>query len=41
MTVTKYEVKLTTYFKRDFRLAQRRGLPMALLEEVILRELYA
>lgn len=32
---TKYIVKPTSQFKRDFKLAMRRGLRMELLEEVV------
>lgn len=32
---TKYTVKLTTQFKKDYKLAMKRGLDIRLLEEVI------
>ncbi|MGN0363257.1 MAG: type II toxin-antitoxin system YafQ family toxin [Bilifractor sp.] len=35
MRKTKYTVKHTTQFKRDFKLAMKRGLKIELLEEVI------
>ena len=35
MRDTKYTVKLTTQFKKDYKLAMKRGLDIALLEEVI------
>lgn len=35
MTETKYIVKATTQFKRDFKLAIKRGLKIELLEETI------
>ena len=35
MSQTKYEVKLTTQFKKDFKLAMKRGLKIKLLEDVI------
>lgn len=35
MRKTKYTVKLTTQFKKDYKLALKRGLNMDLLEEVI------
>jgi len=31
----KYEVKFTSHFKKDYKLAQKRGLDMSLLEKVI------
>lgn len=33
--MTKYEIKNTTQFKKDFKLAKRRGKNMDLLREVI------
>lgn len=35
MSETKYRVKTTSRFKRDFKLAKRRGLDTGLLEETI------
>lgn len=35
MNRTKYTVKMTTQFKKDFKLATKRGLKMELLEKVI------
>lgn len=35
MKGTKYTVKTTTQFKKDFKLAMKRGLKIELLEEVI------
>ena len=35
MKETKYIVKTTTQFKKDFKLAMKRGLKIELLEEVI------
>ena len=35
MKDTKYVVKTTTQFKKDFKLAKKRGLKMELLREVI------
>lgn len=35
MSKTKYTVKYTTQFKKDFKLAIRRGLNIELLEDVI------
>ena len=35
MSQTKYEVKLTTQFKKDFKQAMKRGLKIKLLEDVI------
>lgn len=35
MKDTKYIVKTTTQFKKDFKLAKKRGLKMELLREVI------
>ncbi len=35
MRKTKYTVKLTNQFKKDFKLAMKRGLKIELLEEVI------
>ncbi len=35
MRKTKYTVKPTTRFKKDFKLAMKRGLKIELLEEVI------
>lgn len=35
MRKTKYTVKPTTQFKKDFKLAMKRGLRIELLEEVI------
>lgn len=33
--MTKYEVRYTTQFKKDYKLAQKRHLPMELLKAVI------
>lgn len=35
MKKTKYIVKVTTQFKKDYKLATKRGLKMELLEEVV------
>ena len=35
MRKTKYIVKVTTQFKKDYKLATKRGLKMELLEEVV------
>jgi len=35
MSQTKYEVKLTTQFKKDFKQAMKRGLKIKLLKDVI------
>ena len=35
MSQTKYTVKYTTQFKKDFKLAAKRGLKIKLLEDVI------
>ena len=35
MRKTKYTVKPTTQFKKDFKLAMKRGLKIELLEDVI------
>lgn len=35
MRKTKYTVKPTTQFKKDFKLAMKRGMKIELLEEVI------
>ena len=35
MSQRKYEVKLTTQFKKDFKQAMKRGLKIKLLEDVI------
>lgn len=35
MRKTKYVVKLTTQFKKDYKLAMKRGLKIRLLEDVI------
>lgn len=35
MRKTKYVVKLTTQFKKDYKLAMKRGLKIGLLEDVI------
>lgn len=35
MRKTKYTVKPTTQFKKDYKLAMKRGLDIALLEDVI------
>ena len=35
MTVYKYSLKHTTKFKKDYKLAKKRGLDMGLLEQVI------
>lgn len=36
MTDALYEVKLTVQFKKDYRLAKKRGKDLALLQEIIL-----
>lgn len=33
--MTKYEIKNTTQFKKDYKLAKRRGLDLNLLKEII------
>lgn len=33
--MTKYEIKNTTQFKKDFKLAKRRGMNMSLLKDII------
>ena len=33
--MTKYEIKHTTQFKKDYKLAKRRGLNLSLLKDVI------
>lgn len=35
MRSTKYTVKLTTQFKKDYKLALKRGLKINLLEEIV------
>ena len=35
MKGTKYTVKITTQFKKDYKLAMKRGLKIALLEDVV------
>ena len=35
MNETKYAVKVTSQFKKDYRLAMKRGLQIALLDEAI------
>lgn len=35
--MTKYEIKHTTQFKKDYMLAKRRGLDIDLLKEVIVK----
>ena len=35
MRETKYIVKTTSQFRKDYRLAKKRGLPVSLLDEVI------
>lgn len=35
--MTKYEIKNTTQFKKDYKLAKRRGLNLTLLKEIINR----
>lgn len=35
MRETKYVVKTTSQFRKDYRLAMKRGLPVSLLDEVI------
>lgn len=35
MRVTKYTVKLTTHFKKDYKLALKRGLKIDLLEDIV------
>ena len=33
--MTKYEIKNTTQFKKDYKLAQRRGLTIPLLKDIV------
>ena len=33
--MTKYEIKNTTQFKKDYKLAKRRGLNLELLKEIV------
>ncbi|MBU5480240.1 type II toxin-antitoxin system YafQ family toxin [Blautia sp. MSJ-19] len=33
--MTKYEIKHTTQFKKDYKLAKRRGLNLSLLKDII------
>lgn len=35
MRATKYTVKLTTQFKKDYKLALKRGLKIDLLEDIV------
>ena len=35
--MTRYEIKNTTQFKKDYKLARRRGLNMYLLKDVVTR----
>ena len=35
MRKTKYTVKITTQFKKDYKLAMKRGLRISLLEDVV------
>ena len=35
MRTTKYTVKLTTQFKKDYKLALKRGLKINLLEDIV------
>ncbi len=35
MSKTKYQVKVTTQFKKDYKLAMKRGLKITLLEAII------
>ena len=35
MSKTKYTVKMTTQFKKDYKLAMKRGLKIELLENVV------
>ena len=35
--MTKYEIKNTTQFKKDYKLAKRRGLNLELLKEIVKR----
>ncbi len=35
MSKTKYQVKVTTQFKKDYKLAMKRGLKITLLETII------
>ena len=35
--MTRYEIKNTTQFKKDYKLARRRGLTMDLLKDVVTR----
>ena len=35
--MTRYEIKNTTQFKKDYKLARRRGLNMDLLKDVVTR----
>lgn len=33
--MSKYEIKYTTQFKKDYKLAKRRGLDIALLKDIV------
>ncbi len=33
--MTKYEIKNTTQFKKDYKLAKRRGLNISLLKDIV------
>ena len=33
--MSKYEIKYTTQFKKDYKLAKRRGLDITLLKDII------
>ena len=33
--MTKYEIKNTTQFKKDYKLAKKRGLNLALLKDIV------
>ena len=37
MNETKYEVKPTSHFKRDYQLAKKRGADLPLLREIVLK----
>lgn len=35
--MTKFTIKVTSQFKKDYKLAMKRGLKISLLKEIILR----
>lgn len=35
--MTKYEIKNTTQFKKDYKLAKRRGLDVSLLKDIVIK----